>query len=251
MSKKMSIWKAVLIILLVPITIFIVDMIYPIFKFDQKYIQMFLDTLLILIAVTCNFKFWKLKVDLFSTKHIVRQILNILPLLILMLFFRKFSNLGWPKTGWLAFVTILLVGIGEEYVYRGLLIAQLEKVLNSKPFLIILISSLSFGIIHIGNMLNVTNKWIVVAQMIVAAASGMLYGALYYETHNLSLVIMFHIIDDLPTFFSKGTATAESLMPQSHVGGFLMITFVLFLICSLVAFLQIKLNRVHFKKSSK
>lgn len=251
MSRKLDWLSVVLIILLVPVTILIVDAIYPILKFDRKYAQMILDTLLILIAVTCNLKFWKLKVTFFNPNHIFKQILNMIPLLAFMLILGKFGNLGFPKAGWNALLTVLLIGIGEEYVYRGLLMAQLEKILHSKPFLIVLISSVSFGLIHIGNMFNVTNKWVVVAQMIVAAATAMLYGTLYSQTHSLSLAIMFHIIDDLPAFFSKSSATAESLMPSQKVMQFLLITLVLFAVCSLIAFLQIKLNNLHLKKHNK
>ena len=250
MSRKQDWLSVVLIILLVPVTILIVDAIYPIVKFDQKYAQIILDALLILIAVICNFKFWKLKVTFFNTEHILKQVLNMIPLLVFMLFFGKFNNLGFPKAGWSVFLTVLLIGLGEEYVYRGLLMAQLEKNLHSKPFLVILISSVSFGLIHIGNMFNVTNKWVVVAQMIMAAASGMLYGTLYNQTHNLSLAIMFHIFDDLPMLFSKSTATAESLFPKQQLVQFLLITLVIFAICSLIAFLQLKLNNLHFKKHS-
>jgi membrane protease YdiL (CAAX protease family) len=245
MSKKKTILSIFVIILIVPLMILLESLVYQAVRFDTKYAQIIMDTLVIIFATIFNQKVLKLKVDWFSTKHPFRQLLNLVPLMILMLFFNKFSNLGVVKNMALTVIAIILVATAEEYVYRGLLMAQIQRVVKN-PFLILLISSVGFGLIHITNMFNASNKWLTVAQMIIAAASGMLYAALYYKTHNLTLAILMHLIYDLPAFFHHGMATAENIMTPDRVGEFLLISAVFFLICSVIALLQVK--QFHFSR---
>mgnify|MGYP006289167037 CR=1 FL=1 len=79
----------------------------------------------------------------------------------------------------------LIVGIGEEVLFRGYIISTLQQM--NKPWLSIILSSLIFTIPHSG---NAGGKLIPLVNLFLA---GVLLAYIYIKTKNLYTVIGFHI----------------------------------------------------------
>lgn len=95
----------------------------------------------------------------------------------------------------------LLVGVFEEFLFRGLILNVLLEKMGSHwkgKILSIVISSVLFGLIHLlnlfenPNMINAT-----IAQIFYATFIGVFLGALYVRVGNLWVVVIYHAIVDL------------------------------------------------------
>ena len=84
--------------------------------------------------------------------------------------------------------TALTAGIVEEFVFRGYVQPRLEYILKS-PVLAILVSSLYFGLLHIG--------YGTVAQVIAPFYISFILGLFYSNYRNLKVVVICHFLWDL------------------------------------------------------
>ena len=87
----------------------------------------------------------------------------------------------------------ILTGFMEESWMRGLVLRVLGP---TGPVRAVVISSILFGLLHIGNLLY-RNPLIVFAQMIGAAADGIGMGAIRLRTNTIWFVIAIHTFHDL------------------------------------------------------
>lgn len=87
----------------------------------------------------------------------------------------------------------VLTGFMEESWMRGLVLRVLGP---TGPVRAVVISSILFGLLHIGNLLY-RNPVIVFAQMIGAAAGGIGIGAIRLRTNTIWFVIAIHTFHDL------------------------------------------------------
>jgi CAAX protease family protein len=85
---------------------------------------------------------------------------------------------------------LLLVAVSEEYVFRGLLMALLERLRLNTP-MVIVTSAMVFALIHLTSGLDVTLN---------AFLAGLLYGVAYWQTRRLSVCIVSHYLTDLYVF---------------------------------------------------
>lgn len=99
----------------------------------------------------------------------------------------------------LCVITMFGVGFIEEVIFRGFLFTALsEKNLKSA----IIISSLTFGIGHIVNLLNGAPLFPTLLQLCYASAIGYLFTILFYRTKNLMPCVISHIIINATSIFA-------------------------------------------------
>lgn len=98
---------------------------------------------------------------------------------------------------------MLLVGIAEELLFRGLLFNAIAKSDNIKQAIII--SSVTFGLGHIINLLNGNSEglWQTVSQIVYAVAFGFLFVMLYYRGGSIIPGIILHSLVDVTSVFSN------------------------------------------------
>jgi membrane protease YdiL (CAAX protease family) len=85
---------------------------------------------------------------------------------------------------------LLLVAVSEEYVFRGLLMALLERLRLNSP-MVIATSAAVFALIHWTSGL---------ADTLNAFLAGLLWGVAYWQTRCLSVCIVSHYLVDLYVF---------------------------------------------------
>lgn len=120
--------------------------------------------------------------------------LVVIPFLIVIgLPFLKGINLGNGRSFWYLVVGYALTGFMEEGLMRGIVLRVLAPTGITRS---VIISSLLFGLLHIGNMLY-RNPFIVLAQMLGAFVQGIGLGAIRLRTNTIWFVIILHGLHDL------------------------------------------------------
>ncbi len=100
-------------------------------------------------------------------------------------------------------LSMLCVGMIEEVIFRGLLFKAICK---SNVKRAILISSITFGIGHIVNLLNGADVLPTLLQICYAAAIGFLFTIIFYKGKSLLPCIITHgIINSLSVFSVQGS----------------------------------------------
>lgn len=141
------------------------------------------------------------------------KLLYYLPLVIILsinLWYGVTLNLSVIETV-LFIISMLSVGFLEEVIFRGLLFKAMSKD-NIKSAIIV--SSITFGIGHIINLLNGSGDALLsnLLQVCYATAIGFLFVILFYKTKSLLVPIIVHGVFNSLSVFSSGTSatvTAE------------------------------------------
>jgi membrane protease YdiL (CAAX protease family) len=105
--------------------------------------------------------------------------------------------------GWFIFVAMLIPGIWEEWTFRGVILS-----LNSRKYSnlwAIVVSSVSFGLLHLTNILFGQNWVATIFQVFYATELGLLFAYIVVKTKSLVPVILMHyLVDSLGQLFSQG-----------------------------------------------
>lgn len=142
-----------------------------------------------------------------------RDYLFFLPVLVLMTG-NLWGGVGMAYEGTaqlFAVLSMLLVGLIEELIFRGLLFRALLR--RDVPPVAITISAVTFGIGHIVNLLAGQGGLESLIQIIFAVAWGFLFTLLFYYSGSLLVCIFVHGMVDV---FSK-FAAAESRAAYAYV----------------------------------
>lgn len=107
-------------------------------------------------------------------------------------FLQGIKTSDWGTFGYL-FLAYALTGFMEEGVWRGIVLRVLKP---TGVFRSILISSLLFGLLHIGNLMY-RNPAIVFAQMLGAFVHGIGLGAIRLRTNTIWFPVILHGLHDL------------------------------------------------------
>lgn len=107
-------------------------------------------------------------------------------------------------------ISMIAVGIIEELIFRGFLFKTLIKE-NVKTA--ILISSLTFGMGHIINLLNGAELFATLLQICYACAGGYLFTVIFYKTESLYPCIITHcLINALSVFADEYNQIVSALI---------------------------------------
>ncbi|ASG79482.1 CPBP family intramembrane glutamic endopeptidase [Lactiplantibacillus pentosus] len=240
-NKKLMI-KIVICFLLVPVALMTVPyLISPIIP--EKYGQMTVDLIIFLIVIILSRNIWHVRIHFFSGKRIGNQLCQLIPAVIFLILtrFGTLSSIAPRLINVRIILTVLLVALAEEGMFRGLLLPLSLELTRNRRYTAVIISSLGFAVAHLANIAN--SSWsLVLLQMIVVFGNGLLWGSVYLKTDNLSLTILLHFLDDLPLFITNGslkltTPTSSQLMTA------LVMYLVMIGIIGVVTFLQV--NGLH------
>ncbi len=110
--------------------------------------------------------------------------------------------------GVFAFLTLSVAApILEELIFRGIILDGLLK--RYSPARAIFISSLLFGIVHL-------NPW----QFITAMGLGVFMGWIYHKTHNLTLCVIIHFVNNLVATLMMQFVNMEEEMEKTFFEGY-------------------------------
>ena len=104
-------------------------------------------------------------------------------------------------------LTMLCVGFLEEVIFRGLLFNAMRKDGVKSA---IIVSSLTFGIGHIVNLINGSGASLLsnLLQVVYATAAGFMFVMIYYKTESLIVCIVAHgVFNALSVFVNEAAVT--------------------------------------------
>jgi len=131
------------------------------------------------------------------------------PALYLLFFALMPAVLGLPPASTLLFVIMntMLVGLSEEWMFRGVLFQGLRSRLAMWPA--ILLTSALFGAAHVMNVVTTGQLGEAIVQAAAAFMSGMVLIALLIRTGSIWVPIVYHALWDFGTFvISAGSAAS-------------------------------------------
>ncbi|MFD1420893.1 CPBP family intramembrane glutamic endopeptidase [Lactiplantibacillus songbeiensis] len=202
-SRTRNLYGVVINFVLVPIVLILFPYLVKSF-IPESFGQLADDVAIVVIAGLLNHYLWHVKIQLFNRQRLGMQLLQCLPAILFLLFSRLpvWLSVSWQRLNIRILLTVIFVALAEELVFRGLLLPLSLSVTHQHDFLAVVISSIGFGFAHIVNIAHMPIT-VVLLQIILVVATGILWGTVYLATHNLSLTILLHILDDLPLFLTK------------------------------------------------
>lgn len=138
-----------------------------------------------------------------------REYLFFLPVLVLMTG-NLWGGVGMAYEGTaqlFAVLSMFLVGLVEELIFRGLLFRALLQ--RDAPPVAITISAVTFGIGHIVNLLAGQGSLESLIQVIFAVAWGFLFTMLFYHSGSLLVCIFVHGMVDIFAKFTTGVSRSD------------------------------------------
>lgn len=138
-----------------------------------------------------------------------REYLFFLPVLVLMTG-NLWGGVGMAYEGTaqlFAVLSMFLVGLVEELIFRGLLFRALLQ--RDAPPVAITISAVTFGIGHIVNLLAGQGSLESLIQVIFAVAWGFLFTMLFYHSGSLLVCIFVHGMVDVFAKFTTGVSRSD------------------------------------------
>lgn len=152
------------------------------------------------------------KYGLCKSKIPASKMLFYIPLIVLMTvnLWRGVTMNVSPLESLLRVLSMLCVGFLEEMIFRGFLFnAMVKDGVKSA----IIVSSVTFGIGHIVNLINGSGAELLpnILQVIYAVAVGFAFVMIYYKTKSLLPCIVTHcLVNATNTFANETTATSQS-----------------------------------------
>ena len=159
------------------------------------------------------------KYGLFLPRYRLRRAWFFIPLALVCLYKLVFSPaLRFSATESILFViSMLCVGFLEELIFRGFLFRAIEKENLARP---VIISSVTFGIGHIVNLLNGYDIASSLMQIVFAVAVGFLLVFIFIRTGSLVPCIVFHSLNNVLAGF--GSAQLLTDIAGSEQGGLML-----------------------------
>ena len=105
-------------------------------------------------------------------------------------------------------------GVSEEVFCRGFTVSNLMRIWKDKPnriFRCMLVSGVSFGLLHALNAIATGDVFAALIQVIYTASIGMLDGAIYLRSRNLWGVILMHTLTDVSAFLAVFESNATGM----------------------------------------
>ena len=147
-----------------------------------------------------------------ASKAGARSMLYYLPILVMLtanLWYGVTMNYGLAET-LLYVLSMFCVGFLEEVIFRGLLFNAMRED-NYK--VAVIVSSVTFGIGHIINLINGSGAELIpnLLQVIYATAAGFMFVMIYCKTESLRGCILIHgLFNALSVFSNESAATTET-----------------------------------------
>jgi membrane protease YdiL (CAAX protease family) len=192
------------------IIIYVVANSYTMQNFGYTSVQSaIINTILSVVILTLIFLIKRVKFYGLTKPEKSKQFLYFIPLMIISLFnLRRGIHIN-NTTSEIIFhiITMLNVGFLEEIIMRGFLFKMMEKD-NVKRAIIV--SSITFGMGHIVNLLNGADFVPTLLQVCYAISIGYMLVMVFYKSKSLIPCIIFHGIFNALNIFSTGKSTVIS-----------------------------------------
>lgn len=186
------------------------------------------DLVVFLLAYLLNRRYFQQKVSWFNQQNVSKQFMTSLPAIIIVAFLNSpLLAVSDFKVKLRVIVICLLVGLAEEYIFRGILLSLFLKLFHKNVYGAVIASSVLFGALHLINLKALSIGY-VSSQVLFAMAIGIIFATIYVKTNNLSIVIILHALRDMfPMFSDKMMAEAAhvefSMISLYGMGIFLLI----------------------------
>jgi len=239
LTKKKSFWGIIILYFMVLLILMLVPNLF-ITLVPVRFMQLLSDSIIVILGFSLNKRFWHIRISFFSTNSFFRQLLLSLPAIVLLLVTKlnNWLNISISKVTFGILLTVIMIAMAEEVIFRGLLIPLGMVCTGGRPFLTIMLSSLMFGLIHLVNLAH-TSVNMVLLQIVLVFASGMLWGGIYLRTHNLLITIILHFLDDFPDLVVNTNNTSITTFSSSQVQLMYLVVIGLALLTCLIVFLQV------------
>lgn len=125
---------------------------------------------------------------------------------------------GLIRSGFLkALLLAMEAGFSEEVMFRGPGIANFMRVTEKEEKIPVIfwVSSLSFGLMHLTNLLAGADPLMTVVQTVSAVGAGMLFSAIFLRTGNLWPGIIYHTLVDFACFVSEDLLATDGVLTAS------------------------------------
>lgn len=161
-----------------------------------------------------------------------KKLLYYIPLILMAsinLWFGVTMNLSLVETV-LYMTSMLMVGFLEEIIFRGFLFVEMCKE-NVKTAM--LVSSVTFGIGHIVNLINGSGADLFsnILQVIYAIAGGFLFTVLFYKTKSLWACIITHsVLNALSVFANESVMTPTKEVLSAGVLTIISVAYAIYIL---------------------
>lgn len=151
------------------------------------------------------------------------------PLLYLVLFLALGLFLGLPPISTMVFLAIntALVGLSEEWMFRGVIFQAWRSRLAIWPAIIL--TCLMFGSVHVLNVFVTGELGPSILQATTAALSGLVFVALLIRTGSIWVPIAYHALWDFGTFMVSSGAAKDAGAAEPGAGMALLLPLALVL----------------------
>ena len=145
------------------------------------------------------------------------------------------------------FLNMTLVGIAEEFLFRGIVARTLLDHYGTSRggiWKACLLSGLLFGLSHLSNLLS-SALFGVLMQCVFAASLGTLFAAIYFRTGNLWVTVFLHAAMDITSLLAGGLYGTEGV--AENISGYdasMLISVLVYLIPTLFLLRKKKLEEV-------
>lgn len=116
-------------------------------------------------------------------------------------------------------LTMLLVGVSEELLHRGVILNVLTAAFGTDTFpgavLSCFIGGTLFGLIHLFNLFSGIAPAAVIVQTIGACGAGWLFCALYLRSRNIYWLILLHALNDFGSMSRQGLFTGNGTVENA------------------------------------
>ena len=174
-------------------------------SYQSVIINTILSILLIILIISLN----RVKLYGITRSNNWKEYLYFIPLFIISLFnLRRGIHIN-NTTSEIIFHTLTMINIGflEELLFRGFLFKMMEKD-NVKSAIIV--SSITFGIGHIVNLLNGADLVPTLLQVCYAVAIGYMLVIIFYKSKSIIPCIIFHAVFNSLAIFATGDSNIIS-----------------------------------------
>jgi len=192
---------ALLLFILVPVMMFAAAWIVKLTGLPTNLSGPFQDGIVVIGAWLYNHYLTRVPIHWWNPRDLDHQFHLAVPSIILVailalakltqLFQMKFQPLMLFYIGY-----VILIGLTEEFVFRGVLIPLLARSLPNHPLAVIIVDSALFGGLHLINTSQMSWTY-VLPQILFAMALGTFFAGLYVSTQNLAWTIGLHAITDI------------------------------------------------------
>lgn len=195
------------------IIVYVVTNSYMMQNFGYTSIQsVIFNTLLSILIIVLIILIKRVKYYGITKPNSYKKFLYFIPLIIISLFnLRNGIHINNSSSEIIFHIlTMINVGFLEEIIFRGFLFKMMEKD-NAKTAIIV--SSITFGIGHIVNLLNGADLIPTLLQVCYAIAIGYILVIIFYKSKSLIPCIIFHgVFNSLSIFASESSTILSSVI---------------------------------------